>query len=79
MKSMWPPLAEIFFMTNFYTARGAMDPLAPRIRYCSPPSPVKKSHMKKMATEGGRIDFMFLGPLPSPAAGSATGTAVMLY
>ena len=26
-----------------------------------PPGPVKISH-KKMATEGGRIDFMFLGP-----------------
>ena len=36
-----------------------------------PPGPVKISH-KKMATEGGRIDFMFLEPL-YPAAGSATG------
>ena len=26
-----------------------------------------------MAAEGGRIDFMFLGPPPYPAAGSATG------
>ena len=25
-----------------------------------------------MATEGGRIDFMLLGPPPYPAAGSAT-------
>ena len=25
-----------------------------------------------MATEGGGIDFMFLGPPPYPAAGSAT-------
>ena len=36
----------------------------------APPGPVKIGH-KKMATEGGRIDFMFLGP-PYPAAGSAT-------
>ena len=27
----------------------------------APPGPVKIGH-KKMATEGGRIDFMFLGP-----------------
>ena len=37
----------------------------------APPGPVKIGH-KKMATEGGRIDFMFLGPPPYPAAGSAT-------
>ena len=38
----------------------------------APPGPVKIGH-KKMATEGGRIDFMFLGPPPPyPAAGSAT-------
>ena len=30
----------------------------------APPGPVKIGH-KKMAAEGGRIDFMFLGP-PSP-------------
>ena len=36
-----------------------------------PLDPVKLSH-KKMATEDGRIDFMFLAP-PHPAAGSATG------
>ena len=30
-----------------------------------------KKVIKKMATEGGSIDFMFLGP-PYPAAGSAT-------
>ena len=35
-----------------------------------PPDPVKISH-KKMATKGGRIDFMFLGP-SYQAAGSAT-------
>ena len=35
------------------------------------PGPVKISH-KKMATEDGRIDFMFLAPAPHPAAGSAT-------
>ena len=29
-----------------------------------------------MAAEGGRIDFMFLGPPPYPAAGSATGLAI---
>ena len=28
MKSMWPPLAAIFFMTNFYRAGGAMAPSA---------------------------------------------------
>ena len=37
----------------------------------APPRPVKISH-KKMAAEGGRIDFMFLGPPLYPAAGSAT-------
>ena len=42
-----------------------------------PPGPVEISH-KKMATEGGRIDFMFLG-LPYPAAGSATGTIHYYY
>ena len=35
-----------------------------------PLGPVKICH-KKMAAEGGRIDFMFLGPFP-PAAESAT-------
>ena len=34
-----------------------------------PPSPVQISH-KKMANKGGHIDFMFLVPLPLPAAGS---------
>ena len=40
--------------------------------------PVKIRH-KKMATEGGCIDFMFLGPLPYLAAGYATGKAIMSY
>ena len=36
MKSMWPPLTAIFFMTCFYRAGGAMAPSAPPwIRYCS--------------------------------------------
>ena len=30
-----------------------------------PPGPVKISH-KKMAAKGGRVDFMFLGPLTWP-------------
>ena len=34
-------------------------------------SPVNISH-KKMAAEGGRIYFMFLGPSPYLAAGSTT-------
>ena len=29
MKSMWPPLAAIFFMTSFYRTRGGHGPLAP--------------------------------------------------
>ena len=29
MKSMWPPLAAIFFMTGLYRAGGAMAPSAP--------------------------------------------------
>ena len=29
MKSMWPPLAAIFFMTNFYRAGGTPWPLDP--------------------------------------------------
>ena len=33
MKSMWPPLAAIFFMTYLYRAGGAMAP-PPWIRYC---------------------------------------------
>ena len=34
MKSMWPPLAAIFFMTYLYRAGGAMAPSAPPwIRY----------------------------------------------
>ena len=34
MKSMPPPLAAIFFMTNFYRTRGGHGPLGPhRIRY----------------------------------------------
>ena len=28
----------------------------------APPGPVKIGHKKKMAPEGSRIDFMFLGP-----------------
>ena len=32
MKSMWPPLAAIFFMAYFYRAMG-LWPLAPWIRY----------------------------------------------
>ena len=40
-----------------------------------PPGPVKIGH-KKMATEGGRIDFMFLAP---PAAGSATAQFILLF
>ena len=36
-----------------------------------PTGPLKISH-KKMATEGGRIDFMFIAPLPHPLGGSAT-------
>ena len=28
----------------------------------APPGPVKIGHAKKMAAEGGRIDFMFLAP-----------------
>ena len=41
-----------------------------------PPGRVKISH-KKMATEGGRIDFMFLGPSPvHPTAGSTTAVAI---
>ena len=39
--------------------------------HAPPPGPVKIGH-KKMATKGGRIDFMFLAPPPYPAAGSAT-------
>ena len=36
MKSMWPPLAAIFFMTSFYrTGRGGAMALSPPwIRYC---------------------------------------------
>ena len=30
-----------------------------------------------MAAEGSRIDFMFLGPPPYPAAGSATASVQM--
>ena len=29
MKSMWPPLVAIFFMTYFYRAGGGMAPSAP--------------------------------------------------
>ena len=29
MKSMWPPLAAIFFMTYLYRAGGTMAPSAP--------------------------------------------------
>ena len=39
------------------------DPGGPRGH--GPLGPVKIGH-KKMATEGGRIDFMFLGPPPLP-------------
>ena len=42
-----------------------------------PPSPVKKSH-KKMATEGSRIDFVFLAPSPYPTAGSPTESTLHL-
>ena len=41
-----------------------------------PLGPVKISH-KKMATKGDCIDFMFLGPLPYPAVGSATREGVV--
>ena len=35
MKSMWPPLVAIFFMTYFHRARGGHGPLGPPwIRYC---------------------------------------------
>ena len=43
----------------------------------APPGPVKKV-IKKMAAEGGHIDFMFLGPHPYPATGSATGPSPSL-
>ena len=29
MKSMWPPLVAIFFMTYFYRTGGGMAPLTP--------------------------------------------------
>ena len=38
------------------------DPGGPRAPYPPPPGPVKISH-KKMAVEGGSIDFMFFAPL----------------
>ena len=43
-------------------AKGAMPP---------PPKPACKKVIKKMAAEGGCIDFMFVGP-PYTAAGCVT-------
>ena len=34
MKSMWPPLEAIFFMTYFHRVGGAWPPCPPPIRYC---------------------------------------------
>ena len=81
------PFETDIFVNNFNTTKDAQTGhffVLPRKKLtvadaegprgpCPPPGPVKISH-KKMAAEGGRIDFMFLGPPPPyPAAGSATG------
>ena len=45
------------------------DPGGAKWVIAPPPGPVKISPKQKMTTEGGRIDFMFLGPLTYPATG----------
>ena len=56
------------FLHGVQVQKAVADP-GGRGGHC-PPGPVNIGH-KKMAADGGCIDFMFLDP-PYPAAGSAT-------
>ena len=59
-------------MLNFGASKPRVKARPPWISTCLPQTLFAGG--KKMATEGGRIDFMFRAPTPShPAAGTATG------
>ena len=68
---------NVFVGFFFFKLTVVADPGGAR-GYGPPPPVLWKKVIKKMAAEGGHIDFMFLGPHPYPATGSATGPSPSL-
>ena len=59
------PIVALYISRKYYggVIRDTVAEPRGQGNHAPPPGPVKIRH-KKMATERGRIDFIFLGPLP---------------